>query len=139
VSAAGDGAAHGIRAVSTGDAPGHSGPVPQAVEAGGWVFVSALFGADPATGEVPADAGDEAARLFTNLEAILRAAGTDLAGVVRVGLFMRDLQGDRPALNAAWRERFGDHRPARFAVGVTDFGRAGDRARFMLEVTALRR
>ena len=134
-----DGGDRGIRVVRTDDAPGHIGPVPQAVEAGGWVFVSALFGTDPATGSPPQDVRDEAAQLFTNLEAVLAAAGTDLTGVVRVGIFMRHLAADRPAFNAEWRRRFGAHRPARFAVGVNDFGRAGDGARFMVEVTALRR
>jgi 2-iminobutanoate/2-iminopropanoate deaminase len=140
VTAARDGGAGGvIRVVHTDDAPGHTGPVPQAVEAGGWVFVSALFGTDPATGSLPDEARDEAAQLFANLEAVLAAAGTDLAGVVRVGIFMRHLEIDRPAFNAEWRRRFGDHRPARFAVGVSDFGRTGEGARFMVEVTALRR
>src|SRR4051812_12006142 len=49
-----------VRVIETGEAPAHTGPVPQAVEAGGWIFVSALFGADPRTGAIPADARIEA-------------------------------------------------------------------------------
>ena len=48
--------------------------MPQAVEAGGWIYVSALFGADPATHAIPVDAQDEAEQLFANLTAILAAA-----------------------------------------------------------------
>lgn len=127
-----------MRVIETHDAPSHTGPVPQAVEVDGWVFVSALFGVDPRTGQLPPDPGEEVDQLFANLTAILAAAGLRLSDVVRVGIFMRDLQADRPALNDRWTRHFGDHRPARSAVGVSDFGRPGEAARYMLEVTARR-
>jgi 2-iminobutanoate/2-iminopropanoate deaminase len=127
-----------VRLIVTAEAPTHTGPVPQAVEAGGWIYVSALFGADPTTHAIPADARDEAQQLFTNLSAILTAAGADLTDVVRVGIVMRALQRERPVFNQVWAERFGDHRPARSAIEVSDFGRTGENARFMIEVTAYR-
>jgi enamine deaminase RidA (YjgF/YER057c/UK114 family) len=127
-----------VRIIETPDAPSHTGPVPQAVEAGGWIFVSALFGADPASHTLPADAHAEAAQLFDNLAAILAAAGARLTDVVRVGIVMRALQRDRPVFNQVWAERFDGHRPARSAIESTDFGRPGENARFMIEVTAHR-
>jgi 2-iminobutanoate/2-iminopropanoate deaminase len=126
-----------MRIIHTDAAPGHTGPVPQAVEAGGWVYVSATFGADPRTGALPADAAEEAEQVLRNLTAVLAAAGATLTDVVRVGVFMRDLQGDRPAFNDAWKRHFGEHRPARAAVEVTDFGRPGQHARYMIEAAAL--
>ena len=127
-----------MRVIETGAAPAHTGPVPQAVEVGGWIYVSALFGADPTTHTIPADARDEAEQLFANLAAILEAAGAGLTDVVRVGIVMRALQRDRPVFNQVWAQRFGDHRPARSAVEASDFGRKGENARFMVEVTAFR-
>jgi len=127
-----------VRVIHTDDAPSHTGPVPQAVETGGWIYVSALFGADPATHEIPADAREEAERLFGNLAAILAAAGAGLADVVRVGIVMRALQRDRPVFNQVWAERFGEHRPARSAIEASDFGRPGENARFMVEAVAYR-
>ena len=127
-----------MRVIESGAAPAHTGPVPQAVEAGGWIYVSALFGADPTTHTIPADARDEAEQLFANLAAILEAAGASLTDVVRVGIVMRALQRDRPVFNQVWAQRFGDHRPARSAVEASDFGRKGENARFMVEVTAFR-
>jgi 2-iminobutanoate/2-iminopropanoate deaminase len=127
-----------MRVISTADAPPHTGPVPQAVEAGGWIFVSALFGADPAGHRIPAEAAAEAEQLFDNLAAILRAADAELTDVVRVGIVMRDLQRDRPAFNEVWQARFGSHRPARSAIQSAEFGRPGENARFMVEVTAYR-
>ena len=127
-----------MRIIETAGAPSHTGPVPQAVEAGGWIYVSALFGADPTTHEIPSDARREAEQLFANLAAILAAAGAALTDVVRVGIVMRALQDDRPVFNQVWAERFGEHRPARSAIEATDFGRSGENARFMIEVVAHR-
>jgi len=127
-----------MRTIHTGKAPPHTGPVPQAVEAGGWVYVSALFGTDPESGKLPDEARDEADQIFANLSAILAEAGLALADVVRVGIFMRHLQRDRPVFNEVWAEHFGDHRPARSAVEVSDFGRPGQGARFLMEAVAHR-
>jgi 2-iminobutanoate/2-iminopropanoate deaminase len=125
-----------MRTIETDQAPTHKGPVPQAVEVDGWVFVSALFGTDPQTGQLPGTAEAEAEQLFANLSTILRAAGADLRDVVRVGIFTTHLQRDRPALNEVWKRAFGDHRPARSAVEVAAFGRPDESPRFMVEVTA---
>ncbi len=127
-----------VTVIHTDAAPSHIGPVPQAVEAGGWIYVSALFGADPVDHAIPEDAEAEAEQVFTNLAAILAAAGVGLANVVRVGIVMRDLQRDRPVFNRVWTDRFGDHRPARSAIESPAFGRPGENARFMIEVTAYR-
>jgi 2-iminobutanoate/2-iminopropanoate deaminase len=127
-----------VRTIHTDEAPTHAGPVPQAVEAGGWVHVSALFGVHPRDRSLPADARAEAEQLFDNLAAILAAAGAGLGDVVRVGIVMRDLQRDRPPFNQVWAERFGEHRPARSAIESSAFGRPGERARFMIEVAAYR-
>jgi 2-iminobutanoate/2-iminopropanoate deaminase len=127
-----------VKVIHTTDAPPHTGPVPQAVEAGGWIFVSALFGADPVGHRIPGDATAEAEQLFDNLAAILRAADADLSDVVRVGIVMRNLQRDRPTFNEVWKSRFGAHRPARSAIQSAEFGRSGENARFMVEVTAFR-
>jgi 2-iminobutanoate/2-iminopropanoate deaminase len=125
-----------MRVIHTDDAPAHTGPVPQAVESGGWIYVSALFGVDPRTGRIPDDARAEAEQLFANLAAILAAAGAGLTDVVRAGIFMKQLQRDRPAFNEVWRTVFGDHRPARSAVQAGDFGRPRDAVRYMMEVVA---
>lgn len=125
-----------MKVIHTPDAPSHTGPVPQAVESGGWIYVSALFGADPRTGRIPDDARDEAVQMFANLDAILAAAGARLTDVVRVGIFMKQLQRDRPAFNEVWAERFGEHRPARSAVQAGDFGRPRESVRYMMEVVA---
>jgi 2-iminobutanoate/2-iminopropanoate deaminase len=64
-----------VRIIHTSAAPGHTGPVPQAVVSGGWIYVSALFGARPDSGLLPDDPRDEAEQLLANLIAILAATG----------------------------------------------------------------
>src|ERR671929_2316609 len=110
-----------MRVFETTEAPTHAGPVPQAVEAGGSIYVSALFGADATMHTIPADAREEAEQLFANLTTILAAAGAALTDVVRVGIVMRALQRDRPVFNQVWAEQFGEHRPARSAIESPDF------------------
>ena len=127
-----------MRTIHTDDAPSHVGPVPQAMEAGGWIHVSALFGADPRERAIPDDPRAEAEQLFDNLAAILAAGDSGLTDVVRVGIVMRDLQRDRPVFNQVWAERFGEHRPARSAIESSAFGRPGENARYMIEVAAYR-
>ena len=90
-----------VRPIHTVDAPSHVGPVPQAVEAGGWIYVLALFGADPRRTRSRADARAEPEQLFNNLGAILAAAAADLTDVVRVGIVMRDLAARPPAVQPA--------------------------------------
>jgi 2-iminobutanoate/2-iminopropanoate deaminase len=127
-----------MQIIHTDEAPTHAGPVPQAVEAGGWIYVSALFGADPRERAIPEDVRAEAEQLFDNLAAILTAGGSGLTDVVRVGIVMRHLQQDRPVFNEVWAQRFGEHRPARSAIESPAFGRPGENARFMIEVAAYR-
>ena len=127
-----------MQVIHTDNAPSHVGPVPQAVEAGGWIYVSALFGVNPVDHALPDDARAEAELLFDNLAAILEAAGSGLTDVVRVGIVMCELQRDRPVFNEVWAQRFGDHRPARSAIQSPEFGRTGENARFMIEAAAFR-
>ena len=127
-----------MQVIHTDEAPSRVRPVPQTVEAGGWIHVSALFGADPRERAIPEDARAEAGQLFDNLAAILAAGGVGLIDVVRVGIVMRNLQRDRPVFNEVWAQRFGEHRPARSAIESSDFGRPGENARFMIEVAAYR-
>jgi len=114
----------------------HSSPIPEAVKAGGFVFLSAVRGGDPATQECPEDAEQQARFLFENIKTALAAAGATLEDVVKIGVFMRNLQGDRPVFNRIWAEYFGDQPPARFAVQVGDLGTSVTNL-FLADVTAL--
>lgn len=108
------------QAVSTADAPAPVGPYNQAVQAGEWLYCSGQIPLDPATGEM-VGAGDveaETRQVLRNLQAVLSAAGTDAARVVRTTVYLVDL-ADFQAVNAIYAEMFGSGvSPARACVQV---------------------
>ena len=80
------------------------------------VFVSGQGATDPATGQLAgADAEAQTEQCLKNVEAILKAAGTDLQHVLRCGVFLIDMK-DFPKMNAVYSRMFGDHRPARTTI-----------------------
>lgn len=107
------------------------------VKAGGFIFLSAVRGTEPGGRSVPQDTAQQARQLFENMKSTLAYAGAGMEDVVKVAVYMVDLERDRPVFNKAWKEYFGDEPPARFAVQVADLGNAGDGSKFLADVTAL--
>jgi 2-iminobutanoate/2-iminopropanoate deaminase len=107
-----------MQTVSTPNAPAALGPYSQAKIAGGFVFASGQIAIDPAVGKiVETTIEGQTRQVLANVEALLEAAGTDLAHVVKTTCFLAHIE-DFAAFNAIYAERFGDARPARSAVGV---------------------
>jgi 2-iminobutanoate/2-iminopropanoate deaminase len=107
------------------------------VRAGGFLFLSAIRGRDPATGEMVEDPLAQARRALKNLEAVLAGSGATLAHVVKVTLYLHDLERRRE-FHQAWMEFFPQDPPARIAVGVADANAApGGKAHYALDVIAL--
>jgi 2-iminobutanoate/2-iminopropanoate deaminase len=89
------------------------------------VFVSGQGAIDPATGQLAGlDIESQTDQVFRNLEAILKAAGTDLSHVIRCGVYLVDMR-DFASMNAVYARWFGDHRPARTTVAVSSLPHAG--------------
>jgi 2-iminobutanoate/2-iminopropanoate deaminase len=104
--------------VSTSDAPAAIGPYSQAVIAGDLLFTAGQIPLDPATMKVvEGDVTVQAERVMKNLEAVLTAAGTTFAHIVKTTCFLADLN-DFPAFNAVYGQYFGDDAPARSTVQV---------------------
>jgi 2-iminobutanoate/2-iminopropanoate deaminase len=113
------------RPVQAEGLPKPVGPYSPAVVFDRLVFVSGQGAIDPATGQLAGlDVESQTEQVFTNLEAILKAAGTDLSHVIRCGVFLVDMR-DFGAMNAVYARRFGDHRPARTTVAVSSLPHAG--------------
>ena len=108
------------QAITTADAPAPVGPYNQAVQAGGWLYCSGQIPLDPATGEMVGggDVEAETRQVLRNLKAVLNAAGTEAAKVVRTTVYLVDL-ADFQAVNAIYAEMFGSGvSPARACVQV---------------------
>ncbi len=103
---------------SAAGAPAAVGPYSQAIRAGDTVYCSGQLPVDPATGELlTGEIGDLARCAIANLQAVLAAAGATLGDVVKCTVFMTDL-AEFPAMNAAYAELFGSHKPARSTIQV---------------------
>ena len=108
------------QAITTADAPAPVGPYNQAVQAGKWLYCSGQIPLDPATGAMVGggDVEAETRQVLRNLKAVLSAAGTEAAKVVRTTVYLVDL-ADFQAVNAIYAEMFGSGvSPARACVQV---------------------
>ncbi len=103
--------------ISTEKAPPAIGPYSQAVKAGNFLFVAGQIGINPATGQLEEGIEAQTRQALLNLKAILEAAGASLDDVVRVGVFLQDLN-DFQAMNAVYAEFFPQSPPARTTVQV---------------------
>jgi 2-iminobutanoate/2-iminopropanoate deaminase len=89
------------------------------------VLVSGQGATDPATGRLAGpDIETQTEQVLRNVQAILRAAGSDLSCVLRCGVFLVDM-GDFDRMNAVYSRVFGEHRPARTTVQVAGLPAAG--------------
>jgi 2-iminobutanoate/2-iminopropanoate deaminase len=97
-------------------APQPRGPYSHAVRAGDFIFVSGQGPIDPVTNELKlGDVASETRATLENIRNILKAAGADLADVVRCGVFLADIR-DFAGMNQVYSQFFGDIRPARTTV-----------------------
>jgi 2-iminobutanoate/2-iminopropanoate deaminase len=107
------------KTIKTDKAPQAIGPYSQAVEAGGFVFVSGQIPIDPKTGNVvQTDIKSQAKLIMDNASAILAAAGCSLASVVKTTIYLKDM-GDFGAVNEVYGGYFTSDPPARATVEVS--------------------
>jgi len=85
--------------IHTDDAPAAVGPYSQAIRVGDFVFTAGQVALDPAGGElVGSDVAAQTEQVMRNLRAVLAAAGTDLAHVVKTTVFLKSM-GDFAAMS----------------------------------------
>lgn len=108
------------RAIQTDKAPGAVGPYSQGITMSNMVFTAGQLGIDPETKQL-ADGVEAQARLaLENVKAVLKAGGASLADVVKVTVFLQNMD-DFATVNAIYAEAFdevGGTYPARSAVQV---------------------
>jgi len=94
------------------------GPFSQAIDAGGFIYVSGQVGQDPTTGKLVAGGiAAETDRIFQNLAAVLKAAGKTFDDVVRAGVYLTNMS-EYVALNGIYAKHFRQPFPARTVIGV---------------------
>ncbi len=106
------------KAIHTEAAPAAIGPYSQAIQAGNTIYVSGQLPVDPATGEFAgADIAAQTKQSLTNIQNILKEAGTDMTQVVKTTVLLADI-GDFAAMNEVYATFFKEPFPARAAFQV---------------------
>jgi len=114
------------KAIHSDAAPAAIGTYSQAVRSGDFVFMSGQIPLDPQTMEiVDGDFEARARQVFNNLKAVAEAAGGDLNQVVKVTIFLTDLD-NFAVVNSVMEDFFDQPFPARAAVGVASLPKAVD-------------
>lgn len=107
------------KVISTAEAPKAIGPYSQAIEAGGFIFVSGQIPLIPATGEIVEGSVEvQTARVLENLKAILEAAGSSLEDVVKTTVYITNMD-DFVKVNGIYGQYFQENPPARVCVEVS--------------------
>jgi 2-iminobutanoate/2-iminopropanoate deaminase len=102
--------------VATENAPAAVGPYSQGIISGNLIFTAGQAALDPQTGKlVEGGIHAETHQVFKNLIAVLEEAGSSLEHVVKVSVFLMDMN-DFAAMNEVYAQYFGDNPPARTTV-----------------------
>ncbi len=105
--------------INTGNAPAAVGPYSQAVKAGNFLFISGQLPIHPATKTlVEQEITVQTRQSLDNVKAIVEAAGMGLADLVKVSVFLTDIE-DLAAMNRVYGTYFQRNFPARVSVEVT--------------------
>ena len=105
--------------IQTENAPNAVGTYSQAVSAGGFLYTSGQVGINPSSGEIETkDVKLQSLQVLKNILAILEARNLSLVNIVKLNVFLRDLN-DFGDLNDTFKEFFGNtNYPARSTVEV---------------------
>jgi 2-iminobutanoate/2-iminopropanoate deaminase len=96
------------------------GRLPQfchATIADGWIHISGTLGTRPGSMDlVPGGTGPQTTQTLRNMETILGACGVGMADVVKMSVFLADMD-TFPEMNEAYSAVMGSDPPARITVG----------------------
>ncbi|KAI9309629.1 endoribonuclease L-PSP [Cunninghamella echinulata] len=104
--------------VQTDSAPAALGPYSQAIKVNGFVYTSGQIPLDPATGQiVEGGIAAQTRQTLKNLEAVLKASGSDVNKVIKTTVFIKNMD-DFVNINEVYAQVFSTHQPARSCVEV---------------------
>jgi 2-iminobutanoate/2-iminopropanoate deaminase len=113
------------------------GPYSHIAKVGSFITIGGVAGFDPATGELAgSDIAAQTRQILTSFKTMLASVNSDLEHVVHINIFLREMS-DFEAMNAAYVEVMGAHRPARTVIGVRELPKPG--LRLTMNLTAVTR
>lgn len=106
--------------IHTHQAPEAIGPYSQAVKAGGLLYCSGQIALDPETMTIVGKTvAEQCQQVMRNLEAVLKAGGSEWTKVLKTSIFLADM-ADFPVVNEIYGTYFTENPPARETVAVRE-------------------
>ncbi|MEI6437842.1 MAG: RidA family protein [Candidatus Omnitrophota bacterium] len=107
-----------MKIVAPVNAPKPAGPYNHAVISGNLVFCAGQIPLDPANGNVvPGGIEEQTTRVFENIKLVLADAGSSLAKVIKVTVYLKDLN-DFAGMNKVYSSYIPANFPARSTLQV---------------------
>jgi 2-iminobutanoate/2-iminopropanoate deaminase len=109
-----------VETLTPPNTPAPIGPYNHIAKVGEHIWIGGTAGVDPATGQLAgADIAAQTKQILRSFKVMLDAAGSDLDHAVHINIFLKNM-ADFDAMNAAYAEMMGNHRPARTVVAVSE-------------------
>ncbi|CAG0982047.1 aminoacrylate peracid reductase [Gammaproteobacteria bacterium] len=114
-----------VKTFTPANTPTPIGPYNHVAKVGQFITIGGTAGVNPATGQLAgADVYSQTRQILQSFRVMLEAAGSDLAHVVHINVFLLHMS-DFEEMNRAYVEVMGDHRPARTVIGVNELPKPG--------------
>jgi 2-iminobutanoate/2-iminopropanoate deaminase len=111
------------------------GPYNHIAKVGQFITIGGTAGVDPATGALAgSDVEAQTRQILKSFRVMLQSVGSDLDHVLHINIFLLEMS-DFEAMNRAYVEMMGEHRPARTVIGVAELPKPG--VRLTMNLTAV--
>jgi 2-iminobutanoate/2-iminopropanoate deaminase len=105
--------------------PKQIGPYSHIAKVGSFITIGGTAGLNPATGQLAgSDVASQTKQILGSFSVMLESVNSDLEHIVHVNVFLKNMS-DFEAMNQAYIEKMGDHRPARTVIGVSELPKPG--------------
>ncbi len=101
------------------------GPYNHIAKVGPFITIGGTAGVNPATGQLAGtDIASQTKQILASFQVMLEAVNSDLKHIVHINIFLKQMS-DFDAMNRAYIEMMGEHRPARTVIGVNELPKPG--------------
>ena len=101
------------------------GPYNHIAKVGSFITIGGTAGVNPATGQLAgSDVASQTRQILDSFKIMLESVDSDLEHVVHINIFLKNMS-DFEAMNQAYIEKMGGHRPARTVIGVSELPKPG--------------
>jgi 2-iminobutanoate/2-iminopropanoate deaminase len=114
-----------VETLTPPNTPKPIGPYNHIAKVGEQIWIGGTAGVDPATGQLAgSDVGSQTRQIFKSFAVMLESVGSDLNHITHINVFLQQMS-DFEAMNAAYIEMMGEHRPARTVFSVRELPKPG--------------